>query len=49
VAEEALAVETVEALEVETVEALEVVAEVATKLKFTFEKKLSRKGQFFVF
>jgi hypothetical protein len=38
VAEEALAVETVEALEVETEEALEVVAEVVTKLKFTFEK-----------
>ncbi len=49
VAEEASAVETEEALEVATEEALEeVAAEAATKLKFTFEKKLSRKGAVFL-
>jgi len=46
VAEEALAVETAEASEVAAEEALEVVAEVVTKLEFTFEQKLPRKGRF---
>ena len=48
VAEEALAVETAEASEVAAEEALEVVAEVVTKLKFTFEKKPTLTGRFFV-
>jgi len=46
VAEEALAVETAEASEVAAEEALEVVAEVVTKLEFTFEKPLCKRGGF---